>query len=326
MRRTRLLCVIISVMTLSLTDALAQQSVVDAINEYGKFDKWSRREVKESFIIGGKVKHLYEFYGDYGTKVTNKTPYKSPAGYPWRTNNVLAVVAGVCKTNNTVFPEKRGTGYCARIETHIEEVEAVGIIDLSVTCQGALLVGALPEPITSTKDPMTRVLYGVPFTGSPRALRFDIKADVGHEVIRGTGFSKLKPMGYNDSAEITVILQKRWEDEDGNVHALRVGTAIQRISEDIPEWINGYELPIAYGDITKSPGYKEYMGLKTDPETAYRALNSEGEVVMIQENGWAEPGTQPTHMMIHFISSCGQAFYGGVGNTLWIDNVEVVME
>ena len=64
----------------------------------------------------------------------------------WRTNNVLAIVAGVVKTNNTIFPEKRGDGWCARIETHIEEVKALGIVNMDVTCQGALLVGVLPEP------------------------------------------------------------------------------------------------------------------------------------------------------------------------------------
>lgn len=308
------------------SDLYAQQSVVNAINEYGKFDQWSRREVKESGVIGGNTKYLYEFFGDFGTRVTNKTPYSAPEGYYWRTNNVLAVVAGVCKTNNTVFPEKRGRGYCARIETHIEEVNAIGIINMSVTCQGALMIGALPEPITTTKDPMSKVLYGIPFTGFPKALQLDIKADVGHEVIRGTGFSKLKNMGYTDSGEITVMLQKRWEDKDGNIHALRVGTGIQRIEEDIPNWINDYEVRISYGDITGESYYKDYMGLKTDPETAYRAVNSKGKVVTIQEDGWAAPGTEPTHLMIHFISSCGQAFYGGVGNTLWIDNVELIME
>ena len=203
----------ISFMMLSAGAAYAQQSVVDAINEYGNFDKWSRREIKESGVIGGNTKYLYEFYGDYGTTFTGKTPFKAPEGYLWRTNNVLAVVAGVCKTNNTVFPEKRGRGYCARIETHIEEVNAVGIINMSVTCQGAMMIGVLPEPITGTKDPMSRVLYGVPFNGRPKALRMDIKADVGHETIRGTGFSKLKNMGYPDYAEMTVILQKRWEDK-----------------------------------------------------------------------------------------------------------------
>ena len=314
------------VAALMAPNVCAQQSVVDAINEYGKFDKWSRREVKESGIIGGNTKYLYEFYGDYDTKVTNKTPYSAPEGYLWRTNNVLAVVAGVCKTSNCVFPEKRGRGYCARIETHIEEVHAMGIIDMSVTCQGALLLGVLPEPITTTKDPMTKVMYGIPFNGFPKAVQMDIKADVGHEVIRGTGFSKLKNMGYGDSAEITVILQKRWEDEKGNIHALRVGTGICRIEEDIPTWINDFEVKIGYGDITKEPYYKDYMGLKTNPETAYRAVNSKGKTVMIQEEGWAAPGTEPTHLMLHIISSCGDAFYGGVGNTVWLDNVELIME
>ena len=238
---------------------------------------------------------------------------------------MLAIVAGVVKTNNTIFPEERGNGYCARIETHIEEVKALGVINMDVTCQGALLVGVLPEPITTTKDPMAKVFYGVPFTGCPKAIVMDIKADVGHEVIRGTGFSKLKPMGYSDSAEITVMLQKRWEDEDGVVHALRVGTAIWRISEDIPNWKNGHVLNINYGDITGEPYYEEYMGLKNDPESAYHAPNSEGRNVIIREDGWAEPGTQPTHLIINIISSCGKAFYGGVGNTLWIDNVRIVM-
>lgn len=325
MRYTRLFAVSFIAFISFHTGIMAQESLVRMINEAGKFDHWCVREVRESGIIGGNTKYLYEFYGNQDTLFTGKTPFKAPDDYLWRTNNVLAVVAGIVKTNNTVFPERREDGYCARIETHIEEVQALGIVNMSVTCQGALLLGVLPEPITTTKDPMSKVLYGLPFTGSPSALRFDYKADVGNEVIRGTGFSKLKPMGYKDYAEITVILQKRWEDEDGNVYALRVGTGIERIMEDVPQWKNGYEIKIHYGDISDQSFYKKYMGLKNNPETAYHALNSEGDNVVINEVGWAEPGTQPTHLMIHFISSCGNAFYGGVGNTLWLDNVQLVM-
>ena len=303
----------------------AQESVVRLINETGRFDNWCVREIKESAIIGGQTEYLYEFYGDQDTLVTGKKPFKSPEDYLWRTNNVLAVVAGVVKTNNTVYPEKRGDGYCARIETHIEDVKALGIVNMDVTCQGVLLIGELPEPITTTRDPMAKVFYGLPFTGRPKALRMDIKADVGHEVIRGTGFSKLKPMGYPDFPEITIMLQKRWEDEDGNVHALRVGTGIERIMEDIPQWKNGYERKVHYGDITQQPFYKDYMGLKNNPTTAYHALNSKVKNVIIKEDGWADHDTEPTHMIILFLTSCGEAFYGGVGNTLWIDNVEVVM-
>ena len=325
MRRMRIFVMVLMASIFFAVNVSAQQSVIDAVNEYGTFDSWSMRQVKESGLIGGATKTLYEFYGNRETVFTGKMPFSAPEGYLWRTNNVLAIVAGVVKTNNTIFPEKRGDGYCARIETHIEEVKALGVINMDVTCQGALLLGVLPEPITTTKDPMAKVFYGIPFTGMPKAVVMDIKADVGHEVIRATGFSKLKLMGYPDSAEITVMLQKRWEDESGVVHALRVGTAIWRISEDIPEWRNDCQLMINYGDITGESWYKDYMGLKNDPESAYHALNSKGRNVIIQEDGWAEPGTEPTHLIINIISSCGKAFYGGVGNTVWVDNVKVIM-
>ena len=311
--------------TMSALISYAQQDVVDAINKYGTFDRWCTREVKESGLIGGQRKVLYEFYGDYSNTFTGKEPYCAPEGYLWRTNNVLAIVAGIVKTNNTVFPEKRGDGYCARIETHIEEVKVLGTINMDVVCQGALMIGKLPEPITTTKDPMSKVLYGVPFNGCPKALEFDYKANVGNEVIKGTGFCKLQPQGYKDYAEVTFMLQKIWEEEDGSMHALRVATGIEQITESTSEWINGYRIKLHYGDITKEPFFKDYMGLKTNPETAYRAVNSQGKIVIIQEHGWAPLGTEPNYMMIHFITSYGKAFYGGVGNTLWLDNVKVIM-
>ena len=118
------------------------------------------------------------------------------------------------------------------------------------------------------------------------------------------------------------MLLKIWEDESGEVHSLRVGTGIERIMEDAPDWINGHEIAIRYGDITGDADYQEYMGLKNDPETAYHIRNSRGRDVVIHEDGWAEEGTEPNHIMIHFLTSCGRAFYGGVGNTLWIDNVK----
>lgn len=325
MRITRLFLLSLICKLCICAELSAQNSVIDSINEYGKFDRWCLREVKESGIIGGQTKFLYEFYESQDTLRTGKQPYEAPEGYLWRTNNVLAIVAGVVKTSNTVYPEPRGDGFCARIETHIEEVKAIGMINMDVVCQGAMMIGALPEPIKDTKSPMAKVLYGIPFEGKPKAVKFDFKADVGHEAIRGTGFSKLKRLEYPDSAEVTFILQKRWEDEKGRVHALRVATGIERFAESVPEWVNGHEVPLHYGDITGEPFYEYYMGLKTDPETAYHTLNSKGKNVIVEEDGWAEPGTEPNYLILHFIASCGKAFYGGVGNTLWVDNVEVIM-
>ena len=193
------------------------EAIANAINEYGTLDKWCVREIKETALLGGDTAHLFEFYGNQDTTFTGKQPFTPPQGYIWRTNNVLAIVAGIVKTNNTVYPEKRGDGFCARIETHLEEVKVIGMINMDVVCQGALMIGNLPEPITTTKDPMTKVQYGLAFTGCPKGVEFDYKADVGNEVYRGTGFSRLKPMGYPDYAEINFMLQKRWEDEDGNI-------------------------------------------------------------------------------------------------------------
>ena len=322
MRRT-----IIFFLTMSLSSALlsAQDDIVEAIGSYGTFDSWSARQVKESGIIGGKTAELYEFYGD-GEIAQTREPYVAPDGYLWRTNNVLAVVAGVTKTSNTVYPEPRGDGYCARLETHIESVKVLGMINMDVTCQGAMFIGALEEPIKDTKAPMTKVLYGVPFEGRPTALVFDYKADVGHETVRGTGFSPLKNMGYPDYPIVYMVLQKRWEDEDGEVHALRVGSAIKRIDENVTEWKDSCRMEVVYGDITGEPFYEEYMGLKNDPETAFYCINSKGKKVMVQEDGWTEADAEPNYLILTFLASSNPPFYGGVGNILWIDNVRIEMQ
>ncbi len=301
----------------------AQKKVIEQINSYGKFDKWSVREIKESGIIGGQTTQLYEFYGNQEVRKTGKTPYKAPEGYIWRTNNVLAIILGIVKTNTTVFPEKRGDGYCARIETHLETVKALGIVNMEVCCQGAMMIGALPEPITDTKDPMSKVLYGLPFYERPSALVFDYKAEVGCETIRATGFSPQKRMGYPDYAQAVIILQKRWEDSNGNVNAKRVGTGIEVFNKSTSNWVNGHRLQVHYGDITNKPFYKDYMGLNNDPDKAYRTLNSRGKNVIVNEVGWAEPDEAPNYMIIYFLSSTGKAFHGGVGNTLWLDNVRL---
>lgn len=304
--------------------AQTNEEIVASLNKYGTFDQWTVREVKESGLIGGATKYLYEFYGNPSDTLRGNKPYKAPEGYLWRTNNVMANVVGVVKANITDFPEKREDGYCIRIETHIEEVKALGIVNMDVTCQGAFLFGELPEPIRDTKNPMEKPNYGMPFSGKPKALVYDYKADVGYEVIRGTGFSKLKNMGYPDYPIVLAILQKRWEDEKGGLHALRVGTGIRVIKENAPEWVDGYVQEIHYGDITGEPFYTEDMGLISGEKTL-TGFNSKGKKAKVVEEGWADKDETPNFMVIYFLSSCGEAFYGGVGNTLWLDNVRLEM-
>ena len=70
----------------------AQQDVIQAINNYGTFDKWCTREVKESDLIGGQNKKLYEFYGNYGNSVTGKTPFVKCTVAVYSLNDVLLCV------------------------------------------------------------------------------------------------------------------------------------------------------------------------------------------------------------------------------------------
>lgn len=308
--------------------AQSVDEVVKKINSYGTFDHWTVREIKESGLIGGRTKYLYEFFGEPTDTIRyekKSKAFKAPAGYYWRTNNVYANVAGIEKCSITDYPEKRGNGYCCRIEVHAEDVKVAGMINMEVTCQGALLIGKIPEPIKDTKDPMSKPLYGIPFTGRPQALQFDYKAKVGCEVVKGTGFGKMKKMGYPDYPEFAIILQKRWEDENGNVHALRVGTGIERIYKDVPEWQNGHRIEVHYGDISNKPFYEDYMKLMNGTSMDLHTINSKGKNVKIIEEGWADENETPNTLIIKFIASYGEAFYGGIGNTVWIDNVKLVM-
>lgn len=248
--------------------------------------------------------------------------YSNMGGSPWANSNVLAKVAGVVKTNTSVFPEERNGGYCARMETRYESVKVLGLVDIEVIAAGSVYLGEMIEPIKGTKNPMAMLNCGIPFTRKPSALKLDYKVKVAPEPnrIRSTGFSRKSAVEGKDEATIILILQKRWEDKDGNIYAKRVGTIVQRFDKST-EWVNNAVFPVLYGDISNSPEFKPYM--KIQDEERY-ALNSKGKNVPIQEIGWAEEGDEPTHIILHFASSHGGAYIGSPGNTFWIDNVGLI--
>lgn len=75
---------------------------------FGDMDQWVDRQIKESGIIGGATKHVYAI-GPTKTIVGDE-PYTNMGGSPWATSNVMAKVAGITKTNTSVFPERGETG------------------------------------------------------------------------------------------------------------------------------------------------------------------------------------------------------------------------
>ena len=307
--RKKALFLAIACMPLSVVladgDGVTSENVVPFA--YGDMDNWIVREIHESGIIGGNTKWLYEL-GPSDTIVGN-TAFRNMGGSPWATSNVMAKVAGVVKTNTSVFPEKRGDGMCARMETRYESVKVFGLVDIEVIAAGSVFLGTVHEPIKGTKN--------------PQALRFYYKVKAAPEKnrVRSTGFSRKSTVAGQDSLAVILLLQKRWEDEEGNVYSKRVGTMVQRYTESTPDWVNDATYPILYGNITSKPEYKPYMRIQVEERYT---LNSKGKSVPIQEVGWAEPGEAPTHMVLQFTSSHGGAYIGSPGNTFWIDNVELI--
>mgnify|MGYP001774624784 CR=1 FL=1 len=315
-------CLISALLCCLCVRANAQENIVKDIEEMGTFDHWTVRVIEESSIIGGATTYLYEPTAVNDT-IYGRQAYVNPEGCVWRTSNAYADVLGVVKTSTSVFPEKRGDGYCARMEVRMAHLKVLGLINMDVACQGSMFLGRLQEPIKDTKNPQGKLLFGFPFTDMPKGLQLDYKAIVGGDAVRATGLSRVKPLGYKDYADLVLMLQYRWEDEKGNVYAYRVGTAYERITKTVTEWQNAHFLPVKYGDITSDPDFRPYMGLIKEELSNY-TLNSKGESVPVHEIGWAKPGMKPNWLIIRFSSSYGVAFEGAIGNTLWIDNVKLV--
>lgn len=285
--------------------------------QFGDFESWTTRELKESPIIGGNQKLLYVVGPeDY---IVGNLPYDYEANTPWTMSNAYAKVAGIHKGSNTVQPEARDSGRCARLDTKLETVSVLGIIDISVLVSGSMFLGQTFEPITGTGDPYKNLNFGIPFERKPTALVLDYKCIISKNdyVMKYPGVGSSRIEGVQDKAEFFVYLQKRWEDEDGNIHALRIGTAREQLDHDVPEWQNGHRVEIHYGDITQTDYYQDFMHLNGP----YRAINSYGEIVPIIEEGWGSPDDTPTHVIMMITAGNQGAFIGTVGNTLWVDNV-----
>lgn len=288
---------------------------------FGNMNQWVTRNIKESRLIGGNTKQVYEI-GPTQT-IDGAKPYTNLGGSPWANSNVYAKVAGVVKTSNSVFPgDHPGSGKCARLTTRLEECKVLGLVNIEVLVSGSIFLGQMYEPIANTSSPYSKFEMGIPFTYSkrPKALVLDLKViDPQSNVItRATTGSKSTKPG-KDSADIFIYLQKRWEDADGKIHAQRVGTGRKRFTGN-RDWQPGYRIPITYGDASAQPGYKSYMKL-LNGNSAYYAKNSKGKLVPVQEEGWAAADEMPTHMIVMCSAGSGVAYEGQLGMELWVDNI-----
>ena len=287
--------------------------------KFGDFSQWVTRDITESKVLGGKQKTIYAIGPT--AHITGNKAYTNTGGSPWATSNVYAKVSGVVKGSNTVSPCDVNGNRVAKMEAKMEHVKVLGLINMDVMVAGSIFLGRVFEPITSTKSPYSKMEMGIPYAKRPKALVFDYMVDMPESDTRtkSTGFSSKKTLPGRDHAEVYVLLQKRWEDANGKLYAQRVGTGRERFSKSTP-WTKGHQLPIHYGDITKESFYQPWMG-PLNGERAYYARNSKGKLVPVEEVGWAPADATPTHVLVMASSSCGEAFIGSEGLTLYVDNM-----
>lgn len=284
---------------------------------FGDFENWVVRDIQESKIIGGETKRIYNIAPT--DTIVGNVAYMTDKSF-WCTSNTYAKVAGVNKASLSVEPDYGPTGRCAKLSSCFAGAKALGVIDIQVLVSGSIYWGKAFEPITSTKDPYSYMDWGIPFTERPDALVIDYKAVVPNSgtLTKGTTNKQTTFPGY-DHPEIMFVLQHRWEAEDGTIHAWRVGTAAARIPESSDGWVQGYRVPVEYGE--SSDAVKEIMPLNREVRPFY-TYNSKGKPKLIKEEGY-RGDLKPTHAILMITTGQWGAFIGATDNILWLDNISL---
>lgn len=287
---------------------------------FGDFEQWAVRYITESQVIGGQEKTLFVI-GPMDTIHGNVAyDYKNTI---WSSSNAFARVAGVTKTSTNVTPDQGPTGRCAKLTTQFASCKVAGLVNIKVLAAGSVYWGKMLEPITGVSNPYAFMDWGIPFTKRPKALVLNYKAIIPNtgRLVKGTTFRTIEFDGY-DPAEILFVLQYRWEDEKGNIHAKRVGTAVFHIDKSSNGWVRDFHIPVIYGDARKSKEYQPYMDLISCDKTMY-ALNGKGKKKPIFEEAWADADCPVTHAVLMITSGSQGAFIGALGNMLWVDEIRL---
>ena len=278
------------------------------------------RYITESQVVGGQEKVLYVIGPTDTIRGNQAFDYHNTI---WASSNAFAKMMGVVKVSTNVTPDRGPSGRCARLATQFASCKVVGVINVNVLAAGSIYWGKMLEPVTGVSYPYSFMDWGIPFTKRPKALVLNYKAVIPNtgKLVRGTTFRTTEFEGY-DPAEILFILQNRWEDANGDIHAKRVGTAVYHVDKSSNGWVSNFRIPVIYGDARKSAGYKPFMDLISGDRTMY-ALNSRGKKKVIQEEAWAEADCPITHAIMMITSGSQGAFVGAVGNILWVDEIRL---
>jgi hypothetical protein len=296
--KTNSVLVVASILLLiiALLAIAVRATAQERVEVLSDFETWTERSVKESSLIGGKTKTLYKLGGT------------------WDCSNAYAKAMGVEKVSVSVQPEKRGEGTCCRMESTLETVSAIGI-NFKALATGTIYTGKMVDVVgmKHSSNPNSAIDMGIPFTGRPSALILDYKAIIQNQAaVYAPAKTQVKAVEGRDVAQVTLILQHRWE-ENGHVYAYRVGTIQEQITQST-DWKNDYRLPVTYG--------KSSVALFSN---SHQTHNSNGEMVCIEEVDY-RGDVEPTHIIVQVSAGSMPPFTGCPGNTMWVDNIRLAYD
>lgn len=288
--------------------------------KYSDMDSWYYMQVRESSVIGGNFKKLYQI-GNSPCSESSANDTEKDHESEWATTNIFARIgANVAVT--CVFPEIKNDGFCCRMESIIKTVDVIGI-KIKVLVSGAIFLGNVYEPVRSIKYPIRQLNHGIAFTQKPKAIQFSYKYKAGQN--RKRIYYSSTPVSGPDKGEFCMILQKRWEDSKGNVFAKRIGGARSFLNDSGNKWVNDTTISILYGDISRETFFNpSTMGLIPQISELY-VKNSRDKMVPLTETSWDKCNDSPTHLILYFTSSFeGINYTGSPGSVFWIDNVRFI--
>lgn len=279
--------------------------VVCASAQNYSFEHWTSRQVKESAIFGGQTRTLYDISA------------------PWTTSNVHAQIMGTNKAAVSVYPTDHEGGKACLLTIEQVEFSVMGV-PVHAIASGSIFLGETiaPSNMKEACNPMVVLNMNYAYNKRPAVLYFDYDAQIEQSnVISQANVSKrVKHYEGRDGASVTLLLQRRWEDEDGRIHATRIATASARFYKSSAGWVGDYALPLRYGDIRKQPNFQDHESLN---HHGFMARNSRGKMVVIEEHDY-DPDAQPTHLILLFSAGCQPAYSGHVGNCFKVDNVRLI--
>ena len=268
------------------------------------FEHWTSRQVKESLLFGGQTRMLYDISA------------------PWTTSNVHAQIMGIHKAAVSVYPTDHDGGKACMLTIEQVDFSVMGV-PVHAIASGSIFLGETIEPssMKEASDPMVVLNMNYAYSQRPSVVYFDYEAQIEQSnVISQANVSKrVKHYEGRDGASVTLLLQRRWEDADGRIHAVRIATASARFYQSSAGWVSNYALPLRYGDIRMQQGYQDYEGIN---KHGFMARNSRGKMVVIEEHDY-DPDAQPTHLILLFSAGCQPVYSGHVGNCFKVDNVRL---